>query len=83
MPLPPSKTWCLLWAKGKDGWFCGAFAMDQYSDEFDPETLQLLTRAFDLARKVASLRGTSPEEIGAAALANFKRLFRLGPVDKG
>jgi TatD DNase family protein len=37
----------------------------------------------EVARKVASLRGTTPEAIGAAALANFKRLFRLGSVDKG
>jgi TatD DNase family protein len=33
----------------------------------------------DVARKVAELRGTTPDEIGAAALANFKRLFRLSP----
>jgi TatD DNase family protein len=31
----------------------------------------------EVARKVASLRGMAPEEIGAAAIANFKRLFRL------
>jgi TatD DNase family protein len=31
----------------------------------------------EVARKVAALRGTTPDEIGAAALANFKRLFRL------
>ena len=31
----------------------------------------------EVARRVAALRGTTPEEIGAAALGNFKRLFRL------
>jgi TatD DNase family protein len=31
----------------------------------------------EVARKVAALRGTTPEAIGAAALGNFKRLFRL------
>jgi TatD DNase family protein len=31
----------------------------------------------EVARKVAELRGVSPAEIGAAALANFERLFRV------
>ena len=31
----------------------------------------------EVARKVAALRGMAPEEIGAGAIANFKRLFRL------
>jgi len=31
----------------------------------------------EVARKLAALRGTTIEEVGAASLANFRRLFRV------
>jgi TatD DNase family protein len=31
----------------------------------------------EVARRIAALRGTAPDEVGRAALANFRRLFRL------
>ncbi len=33
----------------------------------------------EVARKLAALRGASPEAVGAAALRNYARLFRRAP----